>query len=70
MQLSKSDFMQYLGCPKSLWLLKREPESFPQGGSSVFDAKLATDGNDVEETVRRFLKGTCRSAEFQRTFDN
>lgn len=68
MQLSKSDFMQYLGCPKSLWLLKREPQNFPQGESSVFDAKLAKDGNDVEETVRCFLEGVGRSAEFQRVF--
>ena len=27
-QLTKTNFIQYLNCPKSLWLLKNKPEDF------------------------------------------
>jgi len=28
MQLTKTDFIQYLNCPKSLWLLKKQTWRF------------------------------------------
>ena len=35
-QLTKTDFIQYLNCPESLWLLKNKPEDFPKGEFSLF----------------------------------
>jgi len=48
MQLSKTDFIQYLNCPKSLWWLRHEPDSYPHGEFSVFMQKLTREGYEVE----------------------
>jgi len=39
MQLTKTDFIQYLNCPKSLWLLKIAPDEYPHGEFSVLVRK-------------------------------
>ncbi|MCY3873067.1 MAG: DUF2779 domain-containing protein [Rhodobacteraceae bacterium] len=65
MRLTKSDFIQYLHCPKSLWLLKREPENYPDSGSSAFDVKLARGGYDVERHVRQLFQNEGRNVVFQ-----
>ena len=53
--LSKTDFIHYLTCPKSLWLLKHKPELYPQGEISAYEKKLAAEGYEVEKHVRAFL---------------
>lgn len=69
MRLTKTDFLRYLHCPKSLWLLKREPENYPQGDSSAFDGKRARDGYEVECRVRQLLESTDRTVNFQQVFE-
>lgn len=52
MQLSKTDFIQYLRCPESLWLLKNRPEDYPKGEVSLFLEKLIKEGYEVEEYAK------------------
>ena len=40
MQLTKTDFIQYLNCPESLWLYKNKPEEYILGEFSLFLQKL------------------------------
>ena len=69
MRLTKTDFLQYLHCPKSLWLLKREPEKYPQGDSTAFDGKLARDGYAIERYVRLYFRSEGRTVKFQQAFE-
>jgi hypothetical protein len=70
MQLSTTDFMQYLNCPKSLWLLKHEPEAFPHGEFSVFLQKLTREGYEVESYVRQYFQAEKDHAvDFQKIFE-
>jgi hypothetical protein len=52
-QLTKTDFIQFLSCPNSLWLLKNKPEIFSdyKGEFSLFLEKLVREGYEVEEYV-------------------
>ena len=59
MQLTKTDFIQYLNCSKSLWLLKRDPDNYPYGEFSAFMQKLTREGYEVERYVRQYFGG-CR----------
>jgi CRISPR/Cas system-associated exonuclease Cas4 (RecB family) len=69
-QLTKTDFIQYLNCPKSLWLLKVAPDEYPRGEFSVFLQKLVREGYEVERYVRQFFDDhATRSAEFQSSFE-
>ena len=59
MNLTKTDFIQYLECPNSLWLLKNKLEIFNEykGEKSLFLEKLIREGYEVEEYVEKlFLK--------------
>ncbi len=55
MQLSKTDFIKYLQCPKSLWLLLKKPEMYPHGEFSDYAKKLAAEGYEVEAYVKALL---------------
>jgi hypothetical protein len=55
MKLSKTDFIQYLNCPKSLWLLKHKPEIYPYGELSDYNKKIIAEGYEVEAYVKLFL---------------
>ncbi len=57
MQLTKTDFIQYLNCPSSLWLLKHKPEVFLKykGEFSLFLEKLVREGYEVEEYVLKMF---------------
>jgi CRISPR/Cas system-associated exonuclease Cas4 (RecB family) len=69
-QLTKTDFIQYLNCPKSLWWLKHDPESYPHGEFSVFLQKLTREGYEVERYVRQlFEKDDGRAVNFQTVFE-
>jgi len=54
-QLTKTDFIQYLNCPESLWLLKNKPEEFPSGEFSLFLEKLIKEGYEVEEYAKQLF---------------
>ena len=70
MQLTKTDFIQYLNCPKSLWLLLNAPNEYPHGEFSVFLQKLTREGYEVEQYVRQFFENAeGRAADFQRVFE-
>lgn len=51
-QLTKTDFIQYLNCPESLWLLKNKPNEYPKGEFSLFLEKLIKEGYEVEEYAK------------------
>jgi CRISPR/Cas system-associated exonuclease Cas4 (RecB family) len=55
MQLSKTDFLHYKACNKSLWLLKHKPEIYPHKPHSSYDDKLAQEGYEVQQNVNSFL---------------
>lgn len=54
MQLTKTDFIQYLNCPESLWLVKNKPEVYEKyrGKFSLFLEKLIKEGYEVEEYAK------------------
>ncbi len=69
-QLTKTDFLQYLNCPKSFWVLKRDPANFPHGEFSTFMQKLTHEGYEVEAYVRQFFeRDGSRAVEFQASFE-
>lgn len=57
MVLTKTDFIHYLNCPKSMWLEKRDPANFPRGEFSAFQRKLVQEGREVEVFFRQLLQG-------------
>lgn len=56
MLLTKTNFVQYLRCPKSLWLAKHDPDNYSPGDVSLFLQKLISDGYAVESYAREFLE--------------
>ncbi|MDE0411519.1 MAG: DUF2779 domain-containing protein [Gammaproteobacteria bacterium] len=69
MQFTKTDFIQFLNCPKSLWLLKRSPENYPFAEFSSFIQKLKYEGDEVEQYVKEFFENADdHTVDFQMTF--
>lgn len=54
-QLTKTDFIQYLNCPESLWLLKNKPNVYPNGEFSLFLEKLIKEGYEVETYAKQLF---------------
>lgn len=70
MQLTKTDFIQFLRCPKSLWLLKRDPSIYPAGEFSAFLQKITREGYEVERYVWEYFGADAdRAVSFQSTFE-
>lgn len=71
MPLSKTDFIQFLNCSKSLWLMQRKPNSYPFGEFSDYAKKLAAEGYVVEGYVRQLVETWDNSHEFsfQKVFE-
>jgi len=68
--LTKTDFIQFLNCPKSLWLLKSDPGHYPYGEFSNFMKKLVREGYEVERYVRQYFEGASeRDVSFQSGFE-
>lgn len=63
-QLTKTDFIQYLNCPESLWLLKNKPEDYPKGEFSLFLEKLIKEGYEVEEYAQRLFPNANKLPDF------
>lgn len=49
MIITKSDFIRFLHCPESFWLLKHKPEMYPHGEISNYERKIAAEGDEVEK---------------------
>ncbi len=69
--LSKTDFIQFLNCPKSLWLLKNKPELYPVEEFTEYAKKLTAEGDEVERHVKLLidLQEDANSYFFQTVFD-
>ena len=69
MKFTKTDYIQYLNCPKSLWLLKRDPDNYPHGEFSTFMQKLVREGYEVERYAQQFFDSAGdRNVSFQAEF--
>ncbi|ARU00881.1 DUF2779 domain-containing protein [Yoonia vestfoldensis] len=68
--LTKSDFIQYQNCPKSLWLKHNRPDVYPAGSSSSFLVKLADEGYEVEAYAKKAVSqySDAGAYNFQRDF--
>lgn len=66
MRLTKTDFLRFLHCEESLWMLKHAPDSVPRGEPGAFERKLARDGYAVERWFQTLLGDR---ADFQREFE-
>ena len=67
--LTKTDFIHFLNCPKSLWLLKKDPEHYPYGEFSTFMQKVMREGYEVELYVRQLFENVgSRDVSFQAEF--
>lgn len=64
MQLTKTDFIQYLNCPESLWLLKNKPEEYPHGEFSLFLDKLISEGYEVEKYAQQLFPNAVKLNDF------
>lgn len=53
--LTKTNFKEYLICPKWLWLKKRKPELYVEGEMSLFLEKLIKDGYEVEAYAQKLF---------------
>ena len=70
-QLAKTDFMLYLKCPKSLWVLKNDCKNYTKGEFSLFAEKLKKEGYEVEDYVKMvFDNDDNREADFQASFES
>lgn len=55
MILTKTDFKEYLICPKWLWVKKKKPELYVEGEMSLFLKKLIKDGYEVEDFAQKLF---------------
>jgi len=55
MNLTKTDFKEYLICQKWLWAKKKKPELIVEGEMSLFLEKLIKDGYEVEEFAQKLF---------------
>ncbi len=63
--------MLYLKCPKSLWVLKNDPNNYTEGEFSLFEEKLKKEGYEVEDYVKMvFENDDSREADFQTVFES
>ncbi len=71
MQLTKTDFIQFLDCSKSLWLMKRDPDNYPSGEFSAFIQKLLREGYEVERYARQLFAELSdgKTVGFQKIFE-
>lgn len=70
MELTKTNFIQYLNCPKSLWLSLHKPDHYPKGEFSEYAKKLTREGYEVEAYVKQLLqtRGDRDRYSFQEVF--
>lgn len=70
MNFTKTDFIHYLNCPKSLWFLKNKPELYPHAEFSTFLQKLVREGYEVERYFQNYFELLDDDTiEYQRIFE-
>ncbi len=71
MNLTKTDFIQFLNCPKSFWLMRNKPDECPCEELSEYGQKLIKEGYEFESYVTQLIKNLpdTSSFEFQKTFE-
>ena len=69
MQLTKSEYLQFLHCPKSFWWIKHHPEDYPHGEISGFLQKLIEESIEVKLYVRKYFESRERTVKFQEVFE-
>ena len=55
MQLTKTDFLQFLHCAKSLWLRKHKPAHYNHGTFSDYLQKIVTEGYEIEAHLQTYF---------------
>ena len=55
--LNKTDFIQFLNCPESIWLLKNKSNIYYKGDFSLFLVKLINEGYEVEGYAKKIFPG-------------
>ncbi|HET8575060.1 MAG TPA: DUF2779 domain-containing protein [Candidatus Paceibacterota bacterium] len=55
--LTKTDFKEYLLCPKNFWLSKKCPEEYIPGEYSLFLEKLIKEGYEIEAYAQKLFPG-------------
>ena len=56
MYLSKTDFVHFLRCSKSLWFLKHKPDQYPHGEFTDYMRKITNEGYEVESYVKGLIQ--------------
>ena len=64
LQLSKTDFLQFSRCAKSLWLLKHKPELYEHGVFSDYLQKIVTEGYEIEAYLEAHLTAQPDAREY------
>lgn len=57
MLISKTTFLEFLMCPKNIWLKLHKPELLEQFELSAFEKQLAEQGNEVEACAHSLFPG-------------
>jgi len=71
MYLSKTDFIEYLQCPKCLWLKKKRPDLYVAPVVTDFDKSKLEEGREVEKYARElFSKGTLLDGDLKELSEN
>jgi hypothetical protein len=55
--ISKTTFLDFLFCPKNLWLKLHKPELLSQFTMSEYEQHLLEEGNEVERYARKLFEG-------------
>ncbi len=57
MMISKTTFLEFLMCPKNIWLKRHKPELLDMFSLSPFELQLVEQGNEVETYARNLFPG-------------
>ena len=64
MILTKTDFLKYLNCAKSLWLQKNKPSFYPTIKKSKYEEKLSEDGYKVQNELEKHLSNETDASKY------
>jgi len=62
--LTKTDFLKYLSCDKSLWLQKNKPSSYIVPKKSIYEEKLSDEGYKVQNELQKYLNNKPDSNQY------
>ena len=69
--LTKTDFLKYLNCDKSLWIQKNKPSSYKAPKKSIYEEKLSEEGYKVQNELQKHLnnKPDAKQYSFEITYE-